>query len=93
MTLSSFQYSNGYIIYRGNIGVPIRPTRPDSNFVYNKCGCFGSGRTTTSFESMETTSDIVGLSVACSCTHSKPTLTHFKSWSWEHDKPHDASTS
>ena len=41
-------------------------------------GCFGRGRSTVSLLSMEITKDIVGLSLAKSCTHNNPTCMHLK---------------
>ena len=39
-------------------------------------GFFGIGRVMVSFLSMETTSDMEGLSIALSCTHKRPTCMH-----------------
>ena len=39
-------------------------------------GCLGSGRAMSSLPSIATTSDVVGLSIAFSCTHSNAMLMH-----------------
>ena len=46
---------------------------PDSLFEKQNAGCFGSGKKMISLVSMDRTSDMVGLSAAYSCTHSRPT--------------------
>ena len=47
-------------------------------------GCFGWGRSTISLLSMEITTDTIGLSLANSCTHNRPTCMHLKISIWKH---------
>ena len=48
-------------------------------------GCFGGESWRVSFESIETTSSMVGLSVAWSCTHKRPTWIHLNTSDIGHD--------
>ena len=47
--------------------------------------CFGGESWRVSFESIETTSSMVGLSVAWSCTHTRPTWIHLNTSNIGHD--------
>ena len=48
-------------------------------------GCFGGTSWRVSFESIETTSNMVGLSIALSCTHKRPTWMHLNTSNGGHD--------
>ena len=50
----------------------------------NAC-CFGGKSWRVSFESIETTSTMLGLSVAWSCTHKRPTWMHLNTSDGRHD--------
>ena len=47
-------------------------------------GCFGVGKSRISLLSIEIIVDIVGLSLANSCTHSSPTCMHLNISIWKH---------
>jgi len=64
-----------------------------SYYLQKNAGCFGAGRTMLSFVSMETTLDIVGRSVAWSCTHKRPTWMHLVTSSRKLDLSNLGSTS
>jgi hypothetical protein len=51
---------------------------------FENAGCLGNGNC-ASLVNIDTTSDMVGLSMALSSTHSKRTLMHLKTWSLEQD--------
>lgn len=62
------------------------------SFVKN-AGGFGAGSRMVSFKSMETTSGMVGRSVAWSCTHNSPTCMHLITSVTRHGSPILGSTS
>jgi len=55
-------------------------------------GCLGSGRAILSLDSIVTTSDMVGLSTAFSCTHNNAILKHLLICSVWHSAPNEVST-
>jgi hypothetical protein len=67
-----------------------------SSFVtltWKYAGCLGSGRLILSLLSIATTSDVVGLSAAFSCTHSRAMLTHLIIANVQQSVTNDASAS
>ena len=55
-------------------------------------GCLGSGRAILSVDSIATTSDMVGLSTAFSCTHNNAILIHLIICDIWHSAPNEVST-
>ena len=55
-------------------------------------GCFGAAMAAVPVSNIATTDDIVGLSVALSCTHKSPTFMHLDTSAGKHESLMDGST-